>query len=1192
MNPFALPRAIGGVLDRVSAGRHQRRSWVGDGRAHIEVRGVHQVGNQPVARDFEKALKAIKGVQWAQVNAVAGRVVVVFDPEDASVDDLLDVIDGVEEIHDLRAERFPRDRPEHPGDIEPIRRNAIALGADVVGLGIGVFGQLLRFTPFPSEVASAVALAESEPRVRRFLESRIGLPATDLGLGVTNALAQALSQGPLGLVVDMAHRVNVAGELQARRQVWERREPELNAVGHSPPALASSHEVRPVPLPSGPVERYSDRAAIASTAAFGATLVVTGSPRRAANIFAAGVPKAARLGREGFAAHFDRILAQRNMLVMDRDVVRRLDRIDTVVLDATVLATGRGEFGYSDTFGDSDPTDIVLRAGELFDPGRPDRLVRRAGWALGPLDALGGIDVTFPRGTRSRARELGAGRPGVLGLGRRGRLLGLVAVESEIDPLAIPLASLVRKHGHLLAVAGGRGIGARLGATRALPGRSRLRASVRALQNEGHGVLLVSGGDAHGGLRAADCGIGITVDGGVVPWGADILTAGGLADAYRVVDAIPLAHRVARRSARLALAGSAAGGVWAMMGPASTAGRRAALPVNAAALSAQVAGVASAMAAGRTRDPVPLARTPWHALETDAVLGALGTSTEGLDPGEAERRRPPHTAELPQAVKLARAVGAELANPLTPVLAVGAALSAAVGSVSDAALVAGVTGANALIGGVQRVRTEVSIANLMRVGTTVVTVRRAGSAITVDAQRVVPGDVLELESGDVVPADCRILEADSCETDESALTGEPYPVVKHAAPVPGASVADRSCMLYEGATVVNGTALAVVVAIGDETEVGRSLADAPAPPPSGVEARLQGLTAATIPATVVSGAAVAGLSLLRGRTMRTAVTSGVSLMVAAVPEGLPVLATVAQLAAARRLSTRGALVRNPRTIEALGRVEVLCFDKTGTLTAGRIALQRVSNGTDDEPVGSLGASTRDVLAASVRASPVANDDDVLPSATDRAVVDGAAVAGVGADDRLDGWLPLGELPFEPSRGFHAVVGEVPGGVVRMSVKGAPEAVLSRCATWRSPGGPVVMDRKTIRRLEAEVERLARQGLRVLAVAERTATARAEIEDDRVTGMELLGFVALADLVRPTAAVAVADLRRAGVQVVMITGDHPSTAKAIAVELDILNGGRVLTGPDLDSMADEELDGVVANVSVFARVTPTQKVRIV
>ena len=512
---------------------------------------------------------------------------------------------------------------------------------------------------------------------------------------------------------------------------------------------------------------------------------------------------------------------------------------------------------------------------------------------------------------------------------------------------------------------------------------------------------------------------------------------------------------------------------------------------------------------------------------------------------------------------------------------------------TDAGLVAGVMGVNAIIGGVQRVRAEVSIERLLEVSSALVAVRRGGAPVALDREELVPGDLIELTAGEVVPADCRILEAEACEVDESVLTGESLPVTKQAASVLGGALADRLCMLYEGTTVSNGRALAVVVAVGPETEVGRSLADAPEPPPSGVEARLSKLTAITVPATLASGLVVGGLTFLRGHGPRQAVTSGVSLTVAAVPEGLPLVASVAQLAAARRLSARGALVRNPRTIEALGRVDTLCFDKTGTLTVGAISLQRVSDGVRDEGIGGLGLRSRAVLAAALRASPDPSGDDVadLPHATDRAVLAGAHVTGVLPDEGLDGWDVLGQLPFDSARGFHAVIGKSPSGA-RVSVKGAPEVILPRCTSWHSPQGRVPLDTAVRRILEVEVERLAQQGLRVLAVAERPASDRSEVADERVSAMELLGFLGLADSVRPTAAAAVADLRAAGIRVVMITGDHPSTAQVIGTELGIVNGHRVLTGSDLDAMSDIELDAVLDDISVFARIAPTDKVRIV
>jgi len=1198
------------VLDRMNPGRRHRRVWVAGGRAHIEVRAVRRPGQADVARHFEKALREVDGVQWAEVNAVLGRVVVVFDPENVEVDDLLDVVEGVEEAHDVHGERFPHDQPEHPGDFEPIRRNLIAIGSDVAGLGTSVVGLLLQITPFPVELASIVSLADSEPRVRHFLEDHLGLPTTELGIGVANAFAQGISQGPLGLVVDVTHRISAVGELQARRSTFARRELELfdHDPEHHDPELRLSfqpqepvvHEARPVSLPDGPIERYTDRAALASLGAFGVALGLTASPRRATSLLVAGVPKAARQGREAFAANLGRELSRRDVIVMDRAVLRRLDRMDTVVLDVAAVASGRTVLGAVEPLHEGAAGFVAMQAklSILFDPLVPHQVVSRGGWTIGPLQELRPRSVKMPPGLAERARQVGAGHAGIVGIAHQGDVVGLAPLVTEIDPLAEPIARAAHRGDLLLVLAGRRtgpesSIAERLGADRIVAGGSRLAASVRMLQREGKGVVLISGSHALGALEAADCAIGLPGRAGLHPWSADLITSSGLADAHLVIEAVPVARQVSRRSSLVALAGSGAGGVWSALGPTAGAARRATLPVNVAALVAQGQAVLSAAELGRRATPSPASRTPWHTMESAAVLAALRTSESGLGVSEAHRRQEHQAVRPPRALEMLQAIGIELSNPLTPVMLAGAGLAAAVGSVTDAALVAGVTGANAVIGGVQRMRTEVSIERLLQVGVMDVDIRRAGNWTTVAREKLVRGDIVRLSAADVVPADCRILQADSCEVDESALTGESLPVMKIATPVVGSTPADRSCMLYEGTTIANGSALAVVVAVGGETEVGQSLADAPIPPPSGVEARLSALTAVIVPAVVASGAAVTGMSLLRGRSARRAVTSGVSLMVAAVPEGLPLLATVAQLAAAQRLSSRGALVRNPRTIEALGRVDTLCFDKTGTLTAGEISLQRVSDGVSDEPVESLGPEARTVLAAALRASPEANGEDasLLPHATDRAVLEGALGIGVDPGDGLGGWTVLGELAFDPARGFHAVVGTSPEGP-RVSVKGAPEVLLPRCAMWASPKGTVRLDRRARQRLETEVERLARRGLRVLAVAERPASARAELAEERVVDMELLGFLGLADSVRPTAAAAVADLRSAGVEVVMITGDHPGTAKAIATELDILNGSRVLAGPEVDAMSDAELDDVLPDVTVFARVTPTHKVRIV
>jgi cation-transporting ATPase I len=277
-------------------------------------------------------------------------------------------------------------------------------------------------------------------------------------------------------------------------------------------------------------------------------------------------------------------------------------------------------------------------------------------------------------------------------------------------------------------------------------------------------------------------------------------------------------------------------------------------------------------------------------------------------------------------------------------------------------------------------------------------------------------------------------------------------------------------------------------------------------------------------------------------------------------------------------------------LEALGRVDVLCFDKTGTLTEGRLRLSRVSDGVGDRPVDDLDQDRRDVLAAALRATPRARKGR-LPHPTDQAVVDAASRARVRLSHGVPGWKKAGSLPFEPGRGYHAVSAETNNGR-RLSVKGAPEVVVPRCTTWRHDGRRQRIDSRTLQSLEAEVERLGRQGLRVLAVAERNGGGRLDLTDDNVDGLDLVGFVGVSDEARSTAAEPLAHLRDAGVQIVIITGDHPATAHAIAAQLGLMNGQDVMTGPELDDLDDEQLNGVVNRVAVFARVTPAHKVRIV
>ena len=1174
-----------------SEGRRQRRLSVSsDGRrAHIEVRGAHRPERSRLVSEVKAALNRLAGVDWAEVDAVVGRAVVLFDPDTVTIGDLVALIEVIEERHGASDERFPHDRPDHPADKEPIQRQFFAIAADVAGFGFATGVQALRLVPIPSEIPGVISLADSQPRIRRVLENRLGRPATDVTLASANALSQALGQGPIGLIVDIAHRVGVVGELQARNAVWHRREPDIALERASLRHPALPGEPRPVALPAGPIERYSDRAAVGSLGALGITLGVTRNPRRASDLLLVGIPKAATLGREAFSAQLDRGLASHGVITMDTAALRRLDRVDVLVLEAGVATSDGFSIDEVVPFEHADAVECTLRARNLLDRKDPTGPRVRGAWTLAPLDD----SRPLPRGATTRSRLIGAGGRRILGLWRGEQLRAFVALLEEPAPLAEELVKVAQATGLEVFLAGGTDAFARrLNISQRLVS-GRLAQELRTLQQHGRVPLLVAGDHAEA-LRAADIGLGVEAPGQRVPWGADLLVGPGLTNVWRIVDSVHTARDVSRRSALFALGGASTGGIWALMGPARSAARRALLPINASALGSIATGGFAGLTAAHRPVPRPGPRHPWHALDAADTLDLVESTPAGLVQRERARRAKTSTARVVAApTGLVRAAIDELANPLTPILALGAALSAAVGSTTDAALVGGVVVVNALVGAAQRVQTERSLLALEATGAAPARVRVAGVIRELRADSLVVGDVIELVAGDTVRADCRLLEGASLEVDESSITGESLPVDKSTDATPGAPIAERASMLYEGSTIAAGRAVGLVVAVGRDTESGRAAAAAAEPPASGVERRLSALTRLTVPVTLASGAFVTGLGFLYRRPARDAVGAGVALTVAAVPEGLPTLATITQVAAARRLASRNALVRNPRALEALGRVDQICFDKTGTLTQGTISLASVSDGTTENALDTLDTNHRLVLAAALRATPVMDGHDVLPHATDQAIFVGAQTLKVGALEGRRAWRRREEIPFESRRGYHAVLGDDSDGTAWITVKGAPEIVLPLSNTWRRAHDTVELDADARRRLEDHVDALGRKGLRVLAVAEAPAKTPQGLGDGTaISELELLGFVCLADLVRPAAAVAVRDLKSAGVNVAMITGDHPSTAEAIAAELGLLNGGRILTGADLDQLDDDELDRLVPNVSVFARVAPLHKVRIV
>jgi cation-transporting ATPase I len=1235
-------------LADLARGGRRRRLWVGEGRAHIQAHGLHGSGepHHRYVRALTEALRKADGVNWAEVNAVTGHVLIDFAEGEVDLDSLVETVEALEEAHGARrAEKGIHAAP--PDDETAAAAAGSALAADFVGLAVALAARVVDLPLPPRPIHAAVALADSLPQARSALEERLGAVRGDAVLALVNAAAQGMSQGGLPLAADAVHRAFQLIEVRARRETWNRRERHLVVPGGTPqPHQHPQRAQRPRPVPAGPVERAADRSALGHLVGGLGVLLGTRDPSAAAEVILATVPKAARLGREAFAAVLGRDLARRGVVLLDPAALRRLDRVSAVVIDSSVLCGTEVRLLSALSVTDAlDDADVWHMATALLDGYSQADLTGPGPWGPSATHAPG----TDSGWTLLRAADVvdngGPGDPAGLTadlVDRHGTTCGRVRVGASLDPLAE--AVLTAAHdaaAHVVLTRHASTAELHAWGDDAFASVEALTEHIQDLQRHDHTVLAVAHGQDHA-LDAADVAVSVLRGHGVADWRADLVCGPGLAQVWRVVGAVPTARRASERASQLSLSGSALGALLLAGRPPRPRGRLGALrrplatwrdlaPAHAASLMAMATNALAARRLDHRPLPRPVIRQAWHALTPEEVYGRLARARTEPEPvtrtgpaallhrlrvmegqlAQGSLVRHAVVAPAAAAVHLGTAVAHELDDPLTPVLALGAAASAIVGSSVDALLVAGVMAGNAVVAGAQRLRAESALGELLlgqqtsarRVNAEQLPQDASGrpvfeqlpEAATEDltGEQLHSGDLITVFANDVIPADARLLFAEALEIDEASLTGESVPVEKIPEPAPNAEMPDRRCMLYEGTTVLAGSGVAVVVATAEATEAGQAATVAGhVQAATGMQARLAELTRIALPATGVGGAAVTLLGMLGGLPLRRALEAGVAVAVAAVPEGLPLVATVSQLAAARRLSGLGVLVRSTRALEALGRVDTFCFDKTGTLTEGRLHLVRLA-GPSGRPLIHGGDQGRAVLRCAARACPPSDTDERhLSHATDRAVLEAAGEQPTGD------WALAEEVPFETSRGYAASLG-THGGRALVAVKGAPEVVLARCGSVHTPGrGITVREPFTAARLRAAqraVRVLASQGLRVLAVAERTVPdidqARGHVAD-YVEELTLLGLVGIADTPRPAATESVSALTQAGVRVTMITGDHPTTAAAVAADLGIPDADRVVTGTELDALSTTGRIAAVQHATVFARVSPTQKTRIV
>ena len=588
----------------------------------------------------------------------------------------------------------------------------------------------------------------------------------------------------------------------------------------------------------------------------------------------------------------------------------------------------------------------------------------------------------------------------------------------------------------------------------------------------------------------------------------------------------------------------------------------------------------------------------------DEVFADIGSSANGLTSAEAQTRLEKNgknklaEAKKPSVIKK---FFAELADPMIIILLIAAAVSGVTAalqneSFTDVFIILAVVLINAVLGVVQESKAEKAIEALQKITAATSKVLRDGRPVTVKSEDLVVGDVVLLEAGDAVPADCRLIEAASLKAEESALTGESVPVTKCAEKLcadgeKDVPLGDRKNMVYMGSSVSYGRGVAVVTAVGMDTEMGKIAGALAAAKDEDTPLQKKLNQLSKILSVLVLGVCVVvfAVDILRivpnvtfDALLKTFMVA-VSLAVAAVPEGLAAVVTIVLSMGVTKMSKRNAVIRKLTAVETLGCTQIICSDKTGTLTQNKMTV--VERSSDDEKL----LATAMAVCSDAKEG---ENGEAVGEPTECALVNDAI--SLGLTDSINGYKRIGEAPFDSMRKMMSVVVENGGHIVQFT-KGAPDEVLKHCTHYLENGEELPMTEKVREKILAENKRMADKALRVLCAAKKehkekpANTEPAELEND----LCYIGLSGMIDPIRPEVKAAIAECREAGIRPVMITGDHKDTAVAIAKELGIItDASQAITGAELDDISDEDFAERVKDYSVYARVQPEHKVRIV
>ncbi|NLY39800.1 MAG: HAD-IC family P-type ATPase, partial [Firmicutes bacterium] len=607
-----------------------------------------------------------------------------------------------------------------------------------------------------------------------------------------------------------------------------------------------------------------------------------------------------------------------------------------------------------------------------------------------------------------------------------------------------------------------------------------------------------------------------------------------------------------------------------------------------------------------------MSSTPWHALPVEQVAEKLGTSLQqGLSREEAERRLAqygPNELEQMGRKTFLRMFIEQFADFMVIILIIAAVISALLGEFKDAVIIMMIVLLNGLLGAIQENKAEESLAALKKMAAPHAKVLREGRIDVVPAARLVPGDIVVLETGDFVPADIRLSEITNLKIEEAALTGESVPVEKNSQTLDNTEIplGDRLNMAHTSSLVTYGRGRGIVVETGMATQIGKiaALIQSEEGTKTPLQKRMEVLGKTLGIAALAVCAVIFIVGVLYGKELFEMFLTAVSLAVAAIPEGLPAIVTIVLAIGVQRMSRRNAIIRKLPSVETLGSATVICSDKTGTLTQNKMSVEKVYFGGRLLEAGELKEAGGEAWKLLVLAGALCNDSyirvedgkaAVIGDPTENALVE----LGMRVDlykDALEQELPrVDEVPFDSARKLMTTVHKHGQGF-RVYTKGAPDVLLKACSRILVEGEPRELTAELRDAVDQANSQMAEAALRVLGMAYKELppdTDLKQVKDELETDLIFIGLCGMIDPPRPEAREAVKLCRKAGIKPVMITGDHAATAMAIARDLGILaEGDTVLTGRELDQMDDEELKEVVRSCSVYARVSPEHKVRIV